>query len=217
MARADRIGKRKPREAFRTRVPDLGYYFIVTDTEETEANYMYGLRDSLPKEFQGRIVIKVSKAKTQELVKTCRDQAALEPQYGQPWIVFDRDRVVNFDAIIEQAIREGVNVGWSNPCIEIWFDSYFGKMHSYNDSVTCCRKFGETFKQRTGQEYHKDSRQIYAVLNRFGDEVKAIQIAESRLQGHLKDGIDRPSEMCPCTTVHTLVNEIQQKTRITNT
>ena len=31
------------------RVPELGYYFIVTDTEETEQNYMYGLRDSIPK------------------------------------------------------------------------------------------------------------------------------------------------------------------------
>lgn len=214
MARADRTGKRKSRETFRTRIPDLGYYFIVTDTEETEANYMYGLRDSLPEELQGRIVIKVSKAKTQELVKTCREQAALEPQYGQPWIVFDRDQVANFDEIIEQAKREGVNVGWSNPCIEIWFDAYFGKMHSYNDSVICCRKFGETFRYRTGQEYHKDSQQIYAVLNRFGDEAKAIQIAESRLQGYLKGGIERPSEMCPCTTVCKLVSEIKGKTSI---
>lgn len=211
MARADRNGKRKSREAFRTRVPDLGYYFIVTDAAETEANYMYGLRDSLPKELQGRIVIKVSKAKTQELVKTCKEQAALEPQYGQPWIVFDRDRVVNFNEIIELARREGVNVGWSNPCIEIWFDAYFGKMHPYNDSVTCCRKFGETFKHRTGQEYHKDSQHIYAVLNRFGDESKAIQNAEMRLQGYFKDGIDRPSEMCPCTTLHKLVGEIIMK------
>ena len=217
MARADRNGKRKSRESFQTRVPDLGYYFIVTDTEETEANYMYGLRDSLPKELQGRIVIKVSKAKTQELVKACKDQAALEPQYGQPWIVFDRDRVVTFDEIIEQAKREGVNVGWSNPCIEIWFDAYFGRMHSYSDSIICCRKFGETFKQKTGQEYHKDNTQIYAVLNRFGDESKAIQIAEKRLQGYLKEGIDKPSAMCPCTTAHRLVEEIQQKARNTST
>lgn len=214
MARADRNGKRKSRETFRTRVPDLGYYFIVTDAKETEANYMYGLRDSLPKELQGRIVIKVSKAKTQELVKTCKEQAALEPQYGQPWIVFDRDRVVNFDEIIEQAKQEGVNVGWSNPCIEIWFDAYFGKMHSYNDSVICCRKYSETFEQKTGQEYRKDNPQIYAVLNRFGDETKAIQIAENRLQGYLKDDIDKPSKMLPCTTVHKLVSEIKEKTSI---
>lgn len=216
MAKADRNGKRKSRETFRTRAPDLGYYFIVTDTMETEANYMYGLRDSLPEELQGRIVIKVSKTKTQELVKTCKEQAALEPQYGQPWIVFDRDRVVNFDEIIEQAKREGVNVGWSNPCIEIWFDAYFGRMHSYSDSVVCCRKFGEIFEHKTSQEYHKDNPQIYTVLNRFGDESKAIQIAENRLQGYLKDGIDKPSEMCPSTTVHKLVDEIQQKVK-TNT
>ena len=59
----------------------------------------------------------------------------------------------------------------------------------------------ETFKQRTGQEYHKDNPQIYAVLNRFGDESKAIQIAENRFQGYLKNDINKPSKMCPCTTI----------------
>lgn len=78
MAKADRKGKRKGRENFRTRVPDLGYYFIVTDTRETEENYMYDLRDSLPKDLQGRIVIKVSKAKTDGLVTTCKEQAAMD-------------------------------------------------------------------------------------------------------------------------------------------
>ena len=211
MARSDRTGKRKPRETFRTRVPDLGYYFIVTDTDETEKDYLYGLRDSLPKEFQGRIVIKVSKAKTNELVKACKELAALEPQYGEPWIVFDRDKVVKFDAIIENAHKEDISVGWSNPCIEIWFDAYFGRMHSYCDSVTCCKKFAETFEQKTGQEYHKDNEQIYTILNRFGDEAHAIQIAENRLQGYKRDGIDTPSEMCPCTTLHKLVDEIRNK------
>lgn len=211
MARSERSGKRKSREGYRTRVPDLGYYFIVTDAKETEENYLYGLRDSLPKELQGRIVIKVSKAKTQELVETCKEQAALEPQYGQPWIIFDRDKVMNFDEIITKAQKDGVSVGWSNPCIEIWFDAYFGKMHSYNDSVVCCRKFAETFEQRTGQEYHKDNPQIYAVLNRFGDESRAIQTAENRLQGYLKNGVDKPSEMCPCTTLQHLVKEIHEK------
>lgn len=211
MARSDRTGKRKPREAFRTRVPDLGYYFIVTDTDETEKNYLYGLRDSLPKEFQGRIVIKVSKAKTNDLVKACKELAALEPQYGKPWIVFDRDEVVKFDEIIEEAHTEGISAGWSNPCLEIWFDAYFGRMHSYNDSITCCKKFAETFEQRTGQEYHKDIEQIYTVLNQFGDEARAIQIADNRLQGHIRDGVNTPSKMCPCTTLHKLVEEIKNK------
>lgn len=211
MAKADRSGKRKTRESFTKRVSDLGYYFIVTDTNETEGNYMYGLRDSLPKELQGRIVIKVSKAKTEELVMACKEQAALEPQYGQPWIVFDRDRVVHFNEIILQARREGIKVGWSNPCIEIWFDAYFGKMHSYQDSVTCCREFGGTFEKKTGQEYQKSHRQIYELLNRYGSEDDAIKIAENRFQQYRRDGIRTPAEMCPCTTVQHLVGEIKQK------
>ena len=84
MSKSERNGKRKKRSAFQTRVPDLGYYFIVTDTNETEANYLYGLRDSLPQELQGRIVIKVSKAKTDELVNACKEQSSIEPQFGQP-------------------------------------------------------------------------------------------------------------------------------------
>lgn len=211
MAKADRTGKRKGRDSFRTRVPDLGYYFIVTDTRETEENYLYGLRDSLPRDLQGRIVIKVSQAKTAGLVTACKEQAALAPQYGEPWIVFDRDQVAGFDHIIETARQNGVKVGWSNPCIEIWFDAYFGKMHSYQDSVTCCREFAATFEKKTGQEYKKSNRQIYAMLNRYGNEAEAIRTVESRLRQYLQNGTESPSEMCPCTTVHRLVDEIKDK------
>ncbi len=212
MVKADRTGKRKKRDSFRTRVPDLGYYFIVTDTNETEGNYMYGLRDSLPKELQGRIVIKVSKAKTGRLVTVCKEQASMEPQYGEPWIVFDRDQVVHFDQIIETARQEGINAGWSNPCIEIWFDAYFGKMHSYNDSVTCCREFANTFEKKTGQKYKKSSRQIYNILKQYGDEEEAVKIAKLHFSQYLKDGIYKPSEMCPCTTLYKLISEIWRKT-----
>ena len=211
MGKTDRKGKRKGRDNFRTRIPDLGYYFIVTDTRETEENYMYGLRDSLPKALQGRIVIKVSKAKMDELVTACKEQAAMEPQYGEPWIVFDRDRVVHFDQIIENAKQEGVHVGRSNPCIEIWFDAYFGRMHGYHDSVTCCREFANTFEKKTEQEYRKSSSQIYTMLNRYGNEAEAIRIAASRHAQYLRDRIDKPSEMCPCTTVYKLVSEIREK------
>lgn len=211
MAKSDRKGNRKGRETFCTRVPDLGYYFIVTDTKETEENYMYGLRNALPKNLRGRIVIKVSKAKTDELVTACKEQAAMEPQYGEPWIVFDRDRVVRFDQIIENAKQEGIHVGWSNPCIEIWFDTYFGRMHGYQDSVTCCREFANTFEKKTKQEYKKSSSQIYNILNHYGNEEEAIKIAESRYKQYLRDGINKPSEMCPCTTVHRLVSEIRKK------
>lgn len=90
-------------------------------------------------------------------------------------------------------------------------------MHSYNDSVMCCRKFGETYEQKTGQEYHKDNQRIYTILNRFGNEDQAIQIADNRLRGYLQDGIKNPSEMCPGTTVQRLVDEIKEKVKNTIT
>ena len=216
MAKADRTGKRKKRESATRRMPDLGYYIIVTDAKETERNYLYGLRDSLPKELQGRIVIKVSAAKTNELMDSCSSLASLEPQYGEPWIVFDRDRVTRFDDIIRKAHKEGIKVGWSNPCIEIWFDAYFGQMHRYQESKQCWNRFAETYARRTGLEYLKADEHIYDILNRYGDEEKAIDIAEKRLKAHRESGVNKPSKMVPATTLHQLVDEIRGKTSSEN-
>lgn len=215
MAKTDRIGKRAPRSAFKTRIPDLGRYFIYTDADETEEKYMYGLRDSLPQEFQGRIVIKVSKVKTGKLVDACREQVSLQPQYCEPWIVFDRDEVPNFDDIIKEAEGHGINVGWSNPCIEIWFDAYFGTMHTdWLASPICCQKFSDVFEKYTGKEYKKSNPQNYNLLTRYGDESAAIKIAEKKLEHYLSNGPTAPSRMCPCTTLHRLVNEIRKKTAL---
>lgn len=131
MGKAERSSNRKTREQLSKRIPKLGYYFIVTDTKETEQNYMHGLRDSIPQSMRDNIVIKVVKAKTVDLVDKAVSLAALNPQYSEAWIVFDRDQVKNFDAIIEESLKKGLHVGWSNPCIEIWFHAYFGTMPSF--------------------------------------------------------------------------------------
>ena len=212
MAKSDRTGKRKPRGKSVRRVPDLGYYCIVTDTKETEENYLYGLRNSLPKNLQGRLVIKVSKAKTKNLVENCKSLVSLEPQYCEPWIVFDRDKVPCFDEIIQKAHKEGIRVGWSNPCIEIWLDAYFGKMHSYYDSITCNRRFAETYQRITGFEYDKSEEELYQILTRFGNENNAIKTAEARMLSYARNDVKKPSEMCPGTTMHLLVGEIRKKT-----
>lgn len=91
MKNSKRNGNRKSREQFyRKRIPNLGYYFIVTDTKETEQNYMFGLRDSIPKELQGKLVIKVKMTSTSNLVEESKNLASLHPQYGEIWIIFDR-------------------------------------------------------------------------------------------------------------------------------
>lgn len=152
------------------RVPELGYYYIVTDAEKTEKNYLEGIRDSLPEETRARLVIKVARAKTEKMVTECLSGAALHPQFAEPWIVFDRDEVMDFDAIIERAHNAGIRTGWSNPCVEIWFHAYFGKMPRCNNSVQCNESFETIFKAVTGQKYSKSDKNIYKILNRYGDE-----------------------------------------------
>ena len=91
-----------------------------------------------------------------------------DAQHRIPWIVFNRDQVQGFDEIIAEAVSKGIQVGWSNPCFEIWMYAYFGSM-------------------------------------------PAIQIAQQKFEQCKREGKTKPSEMCPCTTVHKLVGEIKEK------
>lgn len=56
-----RDGNRKSRNESKKRTPKLGYYFIVTDTKETEKNYINGLRDSIPEELRSKLVVRLKK------------------------------------------------------------------------------------------------------------------------------------------------------------
>jgi hypothetical protein len=54
---------------------------------------------------------------------------------------------------------------------------------------------------------------MYGKLCKNGNEEKAIKIAAQKLEQCIREGKTKPSEMCPCTTVHELVGEIQNKIR----
>jgi hypothetical protein len=216
MKKDERKGTRqnRSRQVF-NRTPDLGYYFIVTDAKETEINYLQGLRASVPQALQSRLVIKVIRASVGEMLDKCSERTAEEKQYREPWIVFDRDQITDFDQILIDAKNRGVSVGWSNPCIEIWFHAYFGNMPIGSTSVDsfsvqCVNAFRGVFKKQTGQEYNKADEGIYKKLCDYGDEEKAIKIAD---QQHKKQSNEygRPSEMQSTTTLHILVEEIRKK------
>lgn len=207
-----RAGKRKDRnQRVGIRVPELGYYLIVTDTDETEKNYFEGLRDSIPPELKDRLIIKVEKAKTMDLVERALKIKEQDSQYRIPWIVFDRDQVKNFDEIIQTAEKNGVGAGWSNPCFEIWMYAYFGEMPAIMESYTCCDRFEEKFEKVTGQKYQKNDKDIYRKLVRHGNEENAIKIAEQHYKKCVDDNIKNPSEMWPSCRVQELVKEIRKK------
>lgn len=54
---------------------------------------------------------------------------------------------------------------------------------------------------------------MYGKLCKAGDEEKAIHIAQQKLEQCKREGKTKPSEMCPCTTVHELMEEIKEKVR----
>ncbi len=212
---AHRAGKRQDRNMHvGTRVPELGYYLIVTDTKETEKNYFDGLRDAIPENLKDRLVIKVQKTKTIELVNQALKLKNMESQYRIPWIVFDRDQVKDFDDIVKTAEENGVGAGWSNPCFEIWMYAYLGEMPVISESTTCCDRFAEKFEKVTRQKYLKNDKDIYRKLLQYGDEDKAVQIAERCFRKCIDDGKRKPSQMCPSSRVQLLIEEIRMKVNV---
>ena len=210
MAKGDRTGNRKTREQRRRlKVPELGYYLIVTDTEATERCFFNGLHQTLSEHIRGKLVIKVVETKTRAMIDKCLELTAYEAQYRIPWIVFDRDQVIEFDEIIAEAKKKGIQAGWSNPCFEIWMYAYFGTMPAIKESWTCCSEFGRVYERKTGQKYSKADEKMYEKIRNAGDEEKAIRIAQQKLEQHKREGKTKPSEMCPGTTVHRLVEEIR--------
>lgn len=210
MASKNHLGNRNSRTS-KIRTPSLGYYLIVTDTKETEKNYFIGLRDSLPQDVKDKIVIKVIKTETNNLIEKARELSTKESQFQQIWIVFDRDLVVDFDSIIDNAKDRGMSVGWSNPCFEIWLHAYLGSMPNYPSSVKCVEGFSKAYEKVFKKEYCKNSETIYKDLNAVGSEEKAIELAYSKFEQASKQTC-APSKMCPATTVQLLVNEIKIKT-----
>lgn len=214
MAKKDRTGNRKTRDQRKQfKTPELGYYLIVTDTEATERCFFTGLHQAMPKDVRNKLVIKVIETKTRTMIDKCMELMAYDAQYRIPWIVFDRDQVQGFDDIIAEVVNKGIQVGWSNPCFEIWMYAYFGSMPAIQDSWTCCSDFGRVYENKTGRKYSKADEQMYGKLSKAGDEEKAIKIAQHKLEQCIREGKTKPSEMCPCTTVHELVGEINGKVR----
>jgi hypothetical protein len=209
MGKDERKGARRNRnQQVSRRIPELGYYFVVTDAKETEINYLQGFHDSIPPVLHDRLVIKVNKARTHELINKCLEMAAVEPQYRKPWIVFDCDEVTDFDQIIMEAENRNIKTGWSNPCLEIWFLAYLGSMPVFSASYQCVDEFKTLFFKQVGQEYDKADENIYQKLCRFGNENNAIKIAKKRHQ-QSSDNYYRPSEMLSTTTVFELIEEIR--------
>lgn len=222
MSGNNRKGQRKTRDQARFRIPKLKYYLVFTDTDETEKNYLEGLRNEIPNDLRRNLVIKIMpKEKTEDLVNKCLSVLSKDSQLREPWIVLDYDNRQDFDAIVELAEKNGIFVAWSNPCIETWFLAYFGKIPTIHESQQYCKHFCEVFKEKlnltspkskkfTKSDY-KNDREIYTKLKKFGDEENAFKVVENKRKEHERNKIKKASEKCPCTQIDQLVKEIRRR------
>ena len=208
----ERNGKRTPRaQRTATRKTQMIHFTVITDTKETEFNYFNGLWRSLPLDISNRLSIHLIKnTQTAKLIDEAIKIRSTNSNYSETWIVLDRDEVKNFDQIVDDAGKYGIQVGWSNPCIEIWFHAYLGKMPFSNNSVECCKEFKRIFEQKVGKRYRKSDTHIYETLSRVGNESDAILFASRRYEQHRNEGKCKPSEMIPCTTLHIIIQSIHR-------
>ena len=210
MSKKERSGKIKVRD-IGFRKPDLGYYYIVTDAVETEPNYLNGIKNTLPDRVKGRLVIKVKSSKTYDMVETILNDISKSPIVYDPWIIFDRDQVKEFDQIIDRAEKYRINVGWSNPCIEILFLAYFEKSPNTNNSQDCIKEFAKAYNNKVGKKYEKNNKNIYNDLIKNGNEKLAINICKKKYAKYLNEGIEIPSKMIGVSLVYKLLEEIGDK------
>ena len=68
----------------------------------------------------------------------------------------------------------------------------------------------ECMKPRLGKSIQKLMSICTEKICKAGDEEKAIQIAQQKLEQCIREGKTKPSEMFPCTTMYELVGEIKK-------
>ena len=209
MKRTNRLSKK--RNERKKILLKSGAYLIITDTEKTEKNYFEGIKNIIPGNLKNDLQIKIYSNKAlSKIIDFAAEERNKDERFRDIWLVFDRDEVKNFDKLIEEAKENKMNVGWSNPCFEIWLMSYFQLSKNIEESQKCCETFEKIFKENTGKKYKKSEEKIYNILCENGDENRAIERAREKYHQVRKD-YSQPSKMIGCTTVYKLVEELKKK------
>ena len=131
-----KINRLTAKRSERKRVPlKSGAYLIVTDTEKTEKHYFEGIKASIPDNLKNDLQIKIYSNKAlSKIIDFAAEQRNKDERFRDIWLVFDKDEVKNFDKLIEEAKESKMNVGWSNPCFEIWLMAYFKNLENISNS-----------------------------------------------------------------------------------
>lgn len=123
--------------------------------------------------------------------------------YIQAWSVFDKDDFTDFDEAIQLANRNNIKIAFSNQAFELWFLLHY-KYIAHNMHRD---KYEIDIEKLTGKDYSKTNEQMYDILKYRMNEA----IANAK-KGHQKHKLEshKPSDWESCTTVYTLVEELNK-------
>ena len=115
------------------------------------------------------------------------------------WLVFDKDNFCNFDDTIKAAEKEGFKVAYSNISFEVWIYAHF-KYSSAQDTVKdLLSKIKKHFP-----DYEKGKECPFEqILSNQGNAISNVKKLNKKFPSHIK-----PSERCPYSKIHELVERI---------
>lgn len=193
------------------------YFLIVCEGEKTEPNYFKSFKKNI-KSIVYNIEIKGEGTNTKDLVKrTIKARNQSSQKFDRVWVVFDKDSFTakNFNDAIHLAENNNIKTGWTNEAFELWYLLHFQYRNSamsrvdYRASLEYEINKSIAIKSRSKNPkvfvYKKNSEEMYAVLEKYGNQKQAIIWAKMLVDSQ---NCNNYSIHNPCTKIHLLVEEL---------
>jgi RloB-like protein len=183
---------------------------VFTEGEATEVSYVDAikrLQDTSAVRVDDRhgapsFLVPLAIAEKQRLARLSRDDGTSEDEVLQVWCMFDRDQHPNVDALIRQATDAGVRVAFSHPCFELWLLVHF-RQHGAPAAGVCA---GLVDAVNTHIAGYRDRGKRVRLSDLVGHYAQAREQARRLGDQHERDGILRPTERDPSTSVWEFVD-----------
>jgi hypothetical protein len=190
-------------------IEEKRYFLIVCEGKRTEPLYFSHIQRFLPKNLMKTIEISGKGDNTVNIVREAikkkkeRSENPLVPDYDEVWAVFDKDDFPShrYDNAVQLASAQGIECGISNQSFELWYVLHFELLESALNRTDYIPRLSDYL----GFKYRKNDERVVKALFEHGNVKRAIGWAK-RLE-KLHKG-KTPSDSCPYTRVHILVERL---------
>jgi len=195
------------------------FYLIVCEGKQTEPNYFESLKESLPKgvlELNNIDIDGTGKNTLSIIQETKKIRKKYEKKYlrtiDRAWAVFDKDSfpAENFNNAINKGenSKPKINCAWTNEAFELWYLLHFNFYNTGISREQYQKLLEKEISKASGNKdykYKKNSKEMFDLLNQYGDQKQAIKNSEKLEVLYLDRSYANHN---PCTKVHKLIIEL---------